>query len=397
MVERVIPCFIGPSDIVGASSTVVEWLLSRVEDVNGNYATIEYERKNGRLYPETIEYTKNDSVSLVERRVEFEYANHTTPRISYDAGNRTDTTQYLEAIRTYYGNEEIFAYEFQYSTDARTGQYRLIEVQEKLKGEVYKKPVRINYRSAPDAAVYKPVSGVNTGAGTPDPGLCKVASDWCFIAQYSDFLNPGAALIVSLVCLTYTNDGTMGRCETGNTWSTADVNGDGRLDFVASTDAVNDRGRTVVPLDGAPQPWTASSNNGQKGTTFMTDMNGDGLDDVVGLGIDMGNPFAGIPTTYFFLVSMNNGSGFNGAQRFRPPNGVMGMGYDPDLFAKQILLMWISAQLSSMAAKKQSSRGLFSRSGRLIGGSLNRIWSGATAFSNSKVANLLIGEKILST
>ncbi len=397
----------GPSDIVGASSTVVEWLLSRVEDVNGNYATIEYERKNGRLYPVTIEYTKNDSVSLVERRVEFDYADHTTPRISYDAGNRTDNTQYLSAIRTYYGNEEIFAYEFQYSTDARTGQYRLTEVQEKLKGEVYRKPIHINYRSAPDAAVYKPISGVNTGAGTPDPGLCKVASDWCFIAQYSDFLNPGAALIVNLVCLTYTNDGTIGRCETGNTWSTADVNGDGRLDFVASTDAVNDRGRTVVPLDGAPQPWTASSNNGQKGTTFMTDMNGDGLDDVVGLGIDMGNPFAGIPTTYFFLVSTNNGSGFNGAQRFSPPNGVMGMGYDPDLFAKQILLMWISAQLSSMAAKKQKSNQMFQDFRSPLNLIRNPLgihqfafashYSNAVGYNSKTVASLLIGEKILST
>jgi RHS repeat-associated protein len=387
----------GPSDIVGASSTVVEWLLSRVEDVNGNYATIEYERKNGRLYPATIEYTKNDSVSLVERRVEFEYADHTTPRISYDAGNRTDTTQYLSAIRTYYGNEEIFAYEFQYSTDARTGQYRLIEVQEKLKGEVYRKPVRINYRSAPDAAVLKPVTGVNTGAGTPDPGVCKVASDWCLLSQYSDFLNPGAAFVVTVMCLLYRNDGTIGRCETGNTWSTADVNGDGRLDFVASTDAVNDRGRTVVPLDGAPQPWTASSDNGQKGTTFMTDMNGDGLDDVVGLGIDMGDPFNGIPTTYFFLVSLNKGNGFESARRFSPPNGIMGMGYDPHLFAKQILLMWISAQLSSMAAKKQGANDFFKRNGSIVGGSLNRVWSGTTAFSKSKVAGLMIGQQVLST
>ncbi|PKL30345.1 MAG: hypothetical protein CVV45_17995, partial [Spirochaetae bacterium HGW-Spirochaetae-10] len=398
----------GPSDIVGASSTVVEWMLSRIEDRHGNYATIAYERKNGRLYPETIEYTKNDSISLVERRVEFEYIDHLMPRISYDAGNRADVTQRLSAIRTYYGNEELFAYEFQYSTDARTGQYRLHEVQEKLKGEIYRQPIRINYRSAPDAAVLKPVTGVNTGAGTPDPGLCKVASDWCFIAQYADFIDPNIGLLANLMCWHYGSTGVLGRCETGNTWGVADMNGDGRMDFVASTDAVNDRGRTVVPLDGMPQPWTASSNNGQKGTTFMTDMNGDGLDDVVALEMDLGNPLVGIPTTYFLIVSTNTGSGFAPAKRFSPPNGLMGMGYDPDLFAKQLLLLWISAQLSSMAAKKQKSNQLFKDFRNPLNAILNPVmgvhqfafagsFSKSIGYNSKAVAALLIGEKILST
>lgn len=44
----------GPTSILGASSTVVEWFLTTIEDKNGNYTRIEYTRKNGRLYPQTI-------------------------------------------------------------------------------------------------------------------------------------------------------------------------------------------------------------------------------------------------------------------------------------------------------------------------------------------------------
>lgn len=335
----------GPTSILGASSTVVEWFLSTIEDKNGNYTRIEYTRKNGRLYPKTILYTKNNSVSLLERKIEFEYRNHLFPLISYDIGNRADMTQYLKSIRSFFGYKEIFSYEFQYESDFRTDQLRLTKVQEKLEGKIYKKPIQIHYRSAPDSALSKSISPVNTGAGTPNPSRCKVASDWCLVANFSDFLNPTAATWATIACGLFQIDGTIGRCETGNTWATADINGDGRIEFVASVDAINDSGRTVVPLvnGGNLQPWVAASNNGQKGTTFMVDMNGDGKDDVVGLGIDMGNPLYGVPTTYFFVVSFNTGNGFVAPIRFFPPNGIMGMGYDPNLFAKQLLLMWVSA------------------------------------------------------
>ncbi|WP_169314811.1 RHS repeat-associated core domain-containing protein [Leptonema illini] len=379
----------GPADIVEASSTVLTWHLSRVVDNNGNYATVEYDRDQGQIFPIGIEYTKNDETSLAGRRVEFVYEEKPVQKIVYSAGIRKDLRRVLRAIRSFYKGEEIFAQEFSYEADALSGAYRLVSVGERIRGQQLRSPITLQYRQASPTPSYRQRSG-NTGVGTPDAGKCKSAADWCYASSFSDFLDPTAKAIVDGMCTAYQLDGWIDRCATGNTWQAADLSGDGRMEFTAATDDRSGNGLTVLPLHDATGDFTASPHKGEKGTTFFADMNGDGRDDLVGLQIHNG-----FPTTYSLTVSMRTNTGFAAPVYFRPPNG-MGMGYDPDLHLKQILLFLISMKLSSEAAKKQRGSDFYGRTKGIIGPSGAHMLFGTGRFNRSAVNSLLLGQVVLS-
>ncbi|MBW7858817.1 MAG: hypothetical protein H3C43_11120, partial [Leptonema sp. (in: Bacteria)] len=71
------------------------------------------------------------------------------------------------------------------------------------------------YVLLPDSALSKLISPVNTGAGTPNQSRCKTASDWCLVANFSDFLNLTTAPWATIACGLFQIDETIGRCETG--------------------------------------------------------------------------------------------------------------------------------------------------------------------------------------
>lgn len=107
---------------LGNGSTVLNWLLNKVTDLNGNYMTYTYGRSGNEIWINRIDYTGNVAAGLSPyARVVFEYDTGLHVGSVFVAGYEIRQTRLLRAISVLYDNgggyELVRQYRFTYSSD----------------------------------------------------------------------------------------------------------------------------------------------------------------------------------------------------------------------------------------------------------------------------------------
>ncbi len=137
---------------------VFEWLLDRVEDVNGNWYRIRYSREEGQPYPLEILYTGHDRLAPAHR-VQFGYGNRPDPLESYESRGRVVMAKRLESLRVTANGQPARLFQFVYET-GRSGRSRLKEI----RGDPLP-PVRFVYQEGGDGSfrpsAKTPTAGAN--------------------------------------------------------------------------------------------------------------------------------------------------------------------------------------------------------------------------------------------
>ena len=97
---------------------VFQWLIERIEDVNGNYIEYEYLNDKGQIYPKEIRYGGN-SVENIKSiyKIKFELTANNKEKTSYRTGFKVETEKMLSKIKVYEELEE--------GTESLIKEYRL--------------------------------------------------------------------------------------------------------------------------------------------------------------------------------------------------------------------------------------------------------------------------------
>ena len=116
-------------------SHIYRWHLEKVEDIHGNFMTIDYYKdttnNNNKVYPYLIEYTGNTGASLQPyAEVEFERGLRDTPHTSYAAGFKVKTVDRVNKIIVRAGGGVVRQYAIDYDPSTATGRDLLTEIQE---------------------------------------------------------------------------------------------------------------------------------------------------------------------------------------------------------------------------------------------------------------------------
>ncbi len=105
---------------------VLVWFLEKVEDANGNWYRIRYNRHTGQVYPAEILYTGHARLGPAHR-VEFLYGARPDTIESYESRTPVVTARRLEAVRTTAAGQPARLFQFLYET-GRSGRSRLKEI-----------------------------------------------------------------------------------------------------------------------------------------------------------------------------------------------------------------------------------------------------------------------------
>ncbi len=313
----------------GSSTLVRAWALDKVTDAHGNYMTISYTADStvGGFYPNTISYTGNASASPAlspTSKVVFTYdTTRTDMPSSYQGGYAVGNRALLTNIATYSGSLNVLNYALGYENGYDTGRKRLKTVKAcDSSGTNCLVPTQMSYSTtSASGASTEPTSIVARSAGTAgntahqDPSL--LYSIWTGLNWFAfDVSNTGRTGFVhfsgstgpvSMKLWTSAGDGTFGITEgpTGsgqfgtsmaNQLYAADVNGDGVADIVAKIIGVFDSTcgqgglnykKGVYLNDGAGtyNALPTFQKSCFDGLDFLADMNGDGMTDIVHVGV----------------------------------------------------------------------------------------------------------------
>ncbi len=245
------------------SHGVFEWLLDRVQDVNGNYMTVTYwqDTANNQVYLQEIDYTGNSSSQTLSptNKVIFTPASRTDVSVSYGSYAAVTTAYRLQTISVYGNGALAREYQLNYTySPSSSGRSRLQSVTQ----------------IGSDGT--SPLPPVNFTWSTNTPGL---GSKW------------GLGDVDSLL----------------RNYLTVDLNRDGKADVIYETCniALPSHFRALSSTGGgfsADTFWgvrTADYDYTNTQTFQMADLNGDGYPDLVYL-----------DSKSLIHVLLNNGSGF---------------------------------------------------------------------------------------
>ncbi|HMY46506.1 MAG TPA: FG-GAP-like repeat-containing protein, partial [Leptospiraceae bacterium] len=213
------------------SGNVSEWALTRVQDRRGNYWTVQYDLQEGTLYPSKILYTMNAGVSLAQRSVQFGYENRPDALTGYNKGHRARMSRRLVSIST----SGSSSYSLEYSQLNPGGRSVLVRLNHTgLTGASYS-PLLFVRTDDTTAFVARTTGPTDPGQGPFDPNVCQLGIDACANTWYG--ANPIAAALCAIFVLPNFSIGTSASiaCTTGDSQNVADVNGDGKADFVRAT------------------------------------------------------------------------------------------------------------------------------------------------------------------
>ncbi|MBN2403172.1 MAG: hypothetical protein JXN64_12330, partial [Spirochaetes bacterium] len=108
------------------------WALSKVEDLHGNYYSVEYldsTQNTGEYYPYKITYTENLGFPLSDKRtVEFDYEDRSDFYATYTFGCSVQIKKRLEYIYVKLDGSTVRTYELDYDNLGTTGGSRLVSV-----------------------------------------------------------------------------------------------------------------------------------------------------------------------------------------------------------------------------------------------------------------------------
>jgi len=298
------------------------WALNKITDRHGNFVEINYQNDeieaqrslSGAFlgyYPTEIRYTGNTGVMPL-RLVAFEYEERNDNIAVYVGGSKAETTKRLQSIKTYVdldgdgsdlGNSSnlVKDYQLSYGYSPITGQSHLTHLEECDPAGVCLPATVFSYENEGELAFGQ----------WPEDFNC--TEEWCsdpdnYLRTISDVNGDGLADIVG-----FGNDGvevvlSTGEAFEGNArlwigdfgygqgWRVdedprmmADVNGDGLQDVVGFGNDGVDVALSTGESFGEKLLWINDFGYGQgwlvdEDPRMMADVNGDGLQDVVGFG-----------------------------------------------------------------------------------------------------------------
>lgn len=238
--------------------TAREWLLSEVTDRNGNTLSITYSQSpNGsgtdisQTYPVEISYGTNvDGPTAPDRFVRFAYETRPDPYSHFLAGTQVATDLRLSSVSTYLGQSIVAQYRLSYEVSAANGRSRLTAIQRFAADEADAQGL------APTTFAY------SDGSNAFDGGRVWIATAFTSGSGWDRTQNP-----VTL----------------------ADVNGDGLNDIIGFKDGT----QVALATQGSyqvPTVWISDFSPGFNWTPdqprYLSDINGDGLADIVGFSSD---------------------------------------------------------------------------------------------------------------
>jgi len=250
-------------------ATNFRWLLASAADTHGNIVQYSYSCDGvPDCYIDTIAYNGNT--------VRFYRETRTDP-ISYATGAGLASINYrLKSIDVQVGGQRVRAYALSYSTSTATSRSRLASVQQ----------------FGRDATV--------DGAGTVSGGTSL----------------PPISLSATEPAYPLQNAGDWGAGQTGkpdNLWVPADLNGDGREDFVYTGPSCTLSVRLSTGSGYTAQDWTATGcTSAPTDIDFVADVTGDGKDDVVALGGADSKVYRSTGTGFVFETWLNQNSTADG-------------------------------------------------------------------------------------
>ncbi len=313
----------------GSTTLVRLWLLDKVIDAFGNYMSITYtsDTTKGNAYPSTISYTANDSASpplAATSSVVFSYDLTRTDMASgYQGGYLVGNRALLTGVTTYNGSTKVLNYTLGYESGYDTGRKRLKTV--KLcdgAGTTCLPATTMKFPTTSSATATSTEPGVvsesagklgNTNGQDPSllyslwPGQSWFAFDYENTGRVGFVHFSGSTGPVSLKQWHSNGDGTFAIHEglvlpgqfgtqIPSTLYPADINGDGAADIVAKITGIFD---STCPNGGLNYRKGVYLNNGSgvysalstfakacvDGIDFPMDVNGDGMTDLVHLGV----------------------------------------------------------------------------------------------------------------
>ncbi len=286
---------------VGSLGTqIFKWCLERVEDRDGNYMTMTFTGDQGQGYLSQIDYTGNGATAPTNQ-VKFYLEDRTDKPAMYISSFAITTAKRLKTIEVKASGVLVWAYAIQYSQSSTSSNSLLQNIQQFGKDAVL------------------------NGAGSISAGTSIPPTTFGYQGGPSGFQSPqnwgSATALGDPVDAFPRRSGT-----TGDLTRLVDMNGDGRLDYVAHYNYTTGQyGLWVLLNNGsgfnAPQNWgtataLSKSENGfprWSGTsgdyTGLVDMNGDGRPDYVA-------HYNYTTGQYGLWVLLNNGSGFNAPQNW---------------------------------------------------------------------------------
>jgi len=108
---------------LGNGSSVLNWYINKVTDLNGNYMTYTYGKSGNEMWIDRIDYTGNEAAGLSPyARVQFEYDTGIHVGTVFAAGYAIRQTRLLRAVKVLYKNnggyELVRQYNLSYSSDS---------------------------------------------------------------------------------------------------------------------------------------------------------------------------------------------------------------------------------------------------------------------------------------
>jgi hypothetical protein len=295
---------VSDAQVVASASnpSIRVWALKRSTGAHGNYVTITYEPDPGpnanSADPVRIDYTANDAAGLAaQRSVNFSYEPRPDILVRFQGGSPYATTRRLTGIATALGGQPVLSYAFAYGTGVATGRSHLASVTQSDAGGAALPPTVLAWQDTGaelfNAAQTLPAVGAPwqgqllpmdvNGDGRSD--LVNLSSDGDNL-QVTLFLSDGAGFAAGVVLPT-----TQIPFAEGVQVLPLDIDGNGCIDLICATQNGDNLGLTALMA----QPdgnggWTLAPGllNGAGpmdlpwgGTLLATDVDGDGLTDLV--------------------------------------------------------------------------------------------------------------------
>ncbi|VVS94184.1 FG-GAP-like repeat-containing protein [Desulfoluna spongiiphila] len=228
---------IGESD-----ETSMVWLLSRVQDSNGNFYKVDYSVDQGTYYLKSIEYTGHFDGTKPANRIEFKLEDRHDSLISYRYGQKVVTSKRLKGIEIYaYDDVPTLKYAFEYQDSVETPLSKIATIQtfgysldnnsEYVEKEISK--VRAEWNDKLDID-FNDV-GVTTSPGSKWPGNLRFAD--VNGDGKDDMINndkDGKIYVRLSIGNGEFEPSTVVACAEAGTVIVDDINGDGRADLLVS-------------------------------------------------------------------------------------------------------------------------------------------------------------------
>lgn len=321
---------------------ISKWCFDKAVDTNGNYMTVAYVKDSGQIYPSQIDYTGNDGLSTT-KYVQFTLENRTDVTVSYATKSQITTSKRLQAISTYADGQLAREYVLSYEPNPVNGRSRLYQVEiNGSDGESTFQPLTLGWLNGGDGTFDSSVyaTDVNEIPGGLAFGDIDGDGTTDFIKYFAVQKSTESYPRVYAFPFLSVGDGTfyaldlvgLGMSDVVSV-EMGDVNGDGYADIV-STGTGGDVYTYVSDGLGNFTSEGASSGASAADKIFLSDLNGDGLSDLVMHDADSGAVYSCLADdsgsgTFGACSSGHTGSGGAGEDLVKLAN-LNGDGY-PDL------------------------------------------------------------------